>query len=162
VQAIIGSPEYRTLEVRGFYGRLLGRPADSAGLTNWVNFLHQGGTEEQVQAQFIGSAEYFSRRGGGTESGFLQRVYADVLRRPIDPTGAQSWGQVLAGGATTAMVASGILASLESDQLEVQDLYVQVLHRTADPSGLNTYATALQHGVPNEVVLAVLSSSDEY
>jgi hypothetical protein len=162
VQAITNSVEYHTLEVQGLYGRLLGRSADPAGLTNWVNFLNQGGTEEQLEAILIGSGEYFINRGAGTPSGFLQSVYSDVLRRPIDPGGAQTWGQAFTNGTTRTAVAAAILASRESDQIEVQDLYALVLHRAADTSGLNTFANALQQGMTNELVLAILASSDEY
>jgi hypothetical protein len=162
VQAITNSVEYHTLEVQGLYGRLLGRSADPAGLTNWVNFLSHGGTEEQLEAILIGSGEYFSNRGAGTSNGFLQSVYSDVLRRPIDPGGAQTWGQAFTNGTTRTAVAAAILASRESDQIEVQDLYGLVLHRAADTSGLNTFTNALQQGMTNELVLAILASSDEY
>jgi hypothetical protein len=162
VQVITSSVEYHTLEVQSLYGRLLGRPADSSGLTNWVNFLGQGGTAKQLAAIFIGSAEYFSNRGAGTTNGFLQVVYSDVLRRPIDPGGAQTWSQALTNGISRTAVATAILASQESDQVDVEDLYGLVLHRSADPSGLSTYTNALQQGMTNELLLAILASSDEY
>jgi hypothetical protein len=162
VQIITNSVEYHTLEVQGLYGRLLGRSADPAGLANWVNFLSQGGTEEQLEAILIGSGEYFINRGAGMPSGFLQSVYSDVLRRPIDPGGAQTWGQAFTNGATRTAVAAAILASRESDQIEVQDLYALVLHRSADTSGLNTFTNALQQGMTNELVLAILAASAEY
>jgi hypothetical protein len=132
------------------------------GLSAWVTFLNQGSTLEQLETVFLGSAEYYSGRGGGTVNGFLQSVYSDVLRRPIDSNGAQSWSQAIMNGTSRAAVAAAILASPESDQFEVQDLYHQILHRAADPSGLNSYTNALQQGVPNEQILAVLASSDEY
>jgi hypothetical protein len=47
-------------------------------------------------------------------------------------------------------VAAAVLASLESDQLEVQSLYMQFLHRATDPGGLDTFTTALQRGVSDE------------
>jgi hypothetical protein len=128
----------------------------------WIGFLNRGGTVEQLEAILIGSAEYFSSRGGGTVNGFLQALYGDVLRRPIDSSGSQSWGQAIANGLSRTAVAGNILASSESDQLEVQDLFRQVLRRPADTSGLSTYTTALQQGMPNELLLAVLTASDEY
>jgi uncharacterized delta-60 repeat protein len=161
-QTFVGSPEYHTLEVQGLYGRLLGRPPDPAGLDHWVSFLNQGGTAQQLEAILIGSAEYFSRRGGGSALGFLQTLYSDVLQRPIDSGGAQSWGQALSRGASPTAVAAAILSSLEVDQIEVQNLYLLVLHRAADASGLATYTNALQRGMPNETLLAILVGSDEY
>src|SRR5207253_792844 len=130
------SLEYRTLVVQGLYGRLLGRPADPAGLNNWVNFLNQGGTADQLEAILIGSAEYFNGRGGGTANGFLQALYDDVLQRPIDISGSKTWGTALTNGLSPAAVATAILASQESDQMKIEELYGQILHRTADSSGL--------------------------
>jgi uncharacterized delta-60 repeat protein len=162
VQVITSSAEYRTLEVQGFYGRFFGRPADPAGLTNWVNFLNQGGTAEQLEALFIGSVEYFNGRGGGTANGFLQALYGDVLGRPVDTNGAQTWGQALANGVSPAAVGTAILASQESDHMKIEELYGLVLHRPADASGLNTYTTMLQQCQPDTLVLAILASSGEY
>ena len=115
-----------------------------------------------MEAILIGSTEYFSNRGAGTANGFLQSVYSDVLRRPIDPGGAQAWGQALTNGVTRTAVAAAILASRESDQIEVQDLYALVLHRAADTSGLNTFTNALQQGMTNELLLTILAASGEY
>jgi uncharacterized delta-60 repeat protein len=163
VQAFTSSVEYHTLVVQGFYGRLLGRPADSFGLNSWVSFLNQGGTADQLEAIFLGSAEYFNGRGGGTANGFLQALYTDILGRAIDTSGSQSWGNALATNSLSrAAVATAIQASQESDQITVEELYTQILHRPVDSSGLNTYTTMLQQGQPETLVLAILAGSDEY
>jgi uncharacterized delta-60 repeat protein len=161
-QIITNSLEYHTLVVQGLYGRLLGRPADPTGLNNWVNFLSQGGTADQLEAIFLGSAEYFNGRGAGTANGFLQALYGDVLGRPIDTSGSQTWGNALTNGLSPATVATTVLASQEADQMKVEELYGQVLHRPADASGLNTYTAMLQQGQPETLLLAILASSDEY
>jgi streptogramin lyase len=144
VQNFLASPEYRTDVVKGLYHVLLGRSADPVGLGTWTTFLAQGGTGEQVVAQLLASDEYFSSRGGGTANGFLAAVYQDVLARTIDPAGSQTWGQVLAGGASRLSVVAGILASTEAIQDQVEMLYLQFLHRNADPSGLSNSTSFLQ------------------
>jgi hypothetical protein len=153
--------EYRTDVVQALYGKLLHRSADSSGLNTFVSFLGNGGTAEQVETAIIGSAEYFQLHGG-TNDGFLNGVYQDVLNRALDASGAQSWGAQLASGTTPATVAKAILASAESDTDEVQSLYGQFLHRPADASGLTGFTAALQQGVPNEIVIANIVGSDEY
>lgn len=162
VQAIENSLEYHTLVVENLYQKLLSRAADPIGLNGWIGFLNQGGTAEQLEALFIGSAEYFARRGGGNNDAFLQAVYLDVLGRAIDPSGARTWGQLLRDQGSRSQVALLILGSPESDQDEVENLYNQLLHRAADPGGLKASVAALQQGVPNEVLVAVIVSSDEY
>jgi hypothetical protein len=162
VQAIINSLEYHTLEVQGLFGRLLGRPADLLGLNNWVDYLNRGGTLEQLETIFFGSTEYYNRRGSGTAGGYLQALYGDIFGRPIDPSGAQIWGQALANGASPTSVAAAILASPESAINIVEDLYSLYLRRIADPSGLMVYGNALQQGLSQEMLVAILLSSEEY
>jgi hypothetical protein len=141
---------------------VLGRAADPTGLSGWSNFLAQGGTAKQLEAFLLGSDEYFSGRGGGTNSSFLNSVYGDVLGRSVDASGSQTWNQALAAGISRTAVAAAILGSLESDTDEVQALYVKILRRPADSSGLNSFTNALQQGAPVEAVLAALAGSAEY
>ena len=59
-------------------------------------------------------------------------------------------------------MASSLLASLESNRLEVLSLYMQFLNRPADPSGLDAFTNALQRGLSNEQIAVLLLSSAEY
>jgi uncharacterized delta-60 repeat protein len=161
VTRIESSGEYRTLVVQGMYGHWLGRAADPAGLSGWVNFLNQGNTTEQLEAAILGSDEYFSRHGG-SNTGFLQALYIDVLQRAIDSSGAQTWGQALGNGISRRAVAAAVLASPESDGLEVASLFHQFLRRDPDYLGLPAFTDELQKGVLNEMVLASIVSSGEY
>jgi hypothetical protein len=161
-RAIENSPEHHLLEVRQLYERLLRREPDPLGLAGWVGFLNRGGTEEALQAQLLGSAEYISRQGGGTAAGFLDALYHDVLGRPLDPVGARGWGRWLAQGAPPAAVAAAVLGSLESDVGEVDGLYRRYLHRQADPVGLLLLTEALQQGVTNETAAVILLGCPEY
>jgi hypothetical protein len=64
-QAFVNSDDYHIDVVQGFYDTLLHRAADPAGLKAWTNFLAQGGTQLQLEAQFLGSDEYYLTRGVG-------------------------------------------------------------------------------------------------
>jgi Domain of unknown function (DUF4214) len=156
------SDRQEILEVRQLYERLLRREPDPSGLMGWVSFLNQGGTEEALKAQLLGSAEYFSRFGGGTAAGFLEALYGDVLGRSLDPVGAQGWGQRLAQGASPAALAAAVLSSPESDVDEAEGLYQQYLHRPADPGGLFLLTGALDQGLSNEAAAMLLLGSPEY
>jgi hypothetical protein len=61
VQAIENSPEYHTVEITNLHESVLRRAPDPVGLAGWVNFLDQGASAEQLQAQLLGSDEYFIR-----------------------------------------------------------------------------------------------------
>src|SRR5262249_3847158 len=77
--AIETSTEARILQVQALYARYLGRPADTGGQASGIQFLQGGGRQEQLAAFLLGSPEYFLVRGGGTNAGFLNAVYHDVL-----------------------------------------------------------------------------------
>jgi hypothetical protein len=159
---IEASPENHTLVVQRLYGLLLGRPVDAAGQNAWVTFLNQGRTTRELESQLLGSDEYFSRRGQGSDSGCLQAIYQDVLHRPLDASGAQTWTQALATGATRSTVAAAILGSEEQDRAEVQNLYRQFLQRPAEDGGLSFFTQALLHGASSEQILSLVVGSDEY
>jgi hypothetical protein len=73
--AVLVSPEATTNDVQEFYTRFLRRPADPAGLNNFVTFIQNannpnnpqarlGQANEEVLARIIASDEYFARLGG--------------------------------------------------------------------------------------------------
>jgi hypothetical protein len=109
--AIQSSGEYHTLVVGDMYQLVLGRIVDPSGLTAWVSFLNQGGTAEQLEAILLGSDEFFAVHGSDNNQGFLPALYQIVLQRPIDSSGAQSWGQ--AHGVSNEQVGDVLMSSAE-------------------------------------------------
>ncbi len=61
VAAVVTSMEYRQKLVQGFYGRYLGRAADSGGLAGYVALLQRGGRDEDVLVSLLAGKEYFTR-----------------------------------------------------------------------------------------------------
>src|SRR5262249_3463185 len=84
VRGLQGSEEYRIDLVQSLYQQFLRRAADPVGLSAWVGALATGTTVEQIEAGLIGSVEYFQRFGSGTNDGFLQSLYQDVLHRSLE------------------------------------------------------------------------------
>src|SRR5262249_19667850 len=132
------------------------------GLTNFVQFLQGGGTVEQVAAGIAGSPEYFRVRGGGSNDGFLNALYQDLLNRTPDAGGRPRFDQVLLHGGPPAVVAGVVLGSPEFEQDLVEGFYQQFLHRPADSGGLAGLAGALSHGATDEEVTAAVVGSEEY
>jgi hypothetical protein len=163
VMAIEGSVEYDTDLVQNLYQQYLHRTGEVAGVSGWVTYLQASGSISQLRDFFIGSAEYFVTRGGGTNAGFLSALYQDALNRTIDPSGAASWGQVLAQAQLSrAQVAAAIFSSLEYRQDLVQSFYQEFLRRPADQGGLNTFVNLLQAGATEQNIIAFIMGSDEY
>jgi hypothetical protein len=148
-QAFVNSVEYRVDVVQNSYNTLLHRAADPSGLNGWSNFLAQGGTEIQLEAQFLGSDEYYVTRGGGTVNGYLQAVYQDVLSRQIDPVGLQLDTALLSSNgndtvATRTQVASVVINSQEGSIVTIDHLYGQFLHRAPDAVGMSAFLAGFQ------------------
>jgi hypothetical protein len=161
-QGVTSSQEYRLRLIGQLYAHYLHRPADQGGLNTFLNQLNSGVTNESVAAQLAGSAEYFANRGGSTNQGFLQALYPDVLGRPPDTNGLNTFLGQLAAGVTRQQVAMQLLTSTEYRQNLVQGYYQLLLGRAADPGGLQTFVTQLQQGATDESVIVSLAGSTEY
>jgi hypothetical protein len=161
VQRIMNSAEYRTDQINQFYVSMLGRQPDAAGLQGYLTLLASGGTLNEVRTIILGSTEFF-HHVGGTNAGFLNALYLEVLGRSIDSTGATAFGSALSKGMTTRQVAATILASNESANDMVEGFYQEAFQRVADSSGLNTFTSGLEHGATGEQVLETLFASAEY
>jgi hypothetical protein len=160
--AMESTVEFRLRAVGQMYANLLQRPLDQGGAEGWLQALQAGATLEQVEAAILGSPEYYVRRGGGTDAGFLSAVYGDVLGRAIDPMGLAGWEQALQGGESRTDVAQGILSSTESNAREVEGIYRWLLRRDADQGGLTAFVGAANNGETYEMIIAQIAGSSEY
>jgi hypothetical protein len=195
-QGIQASSEHRALVVQDLYHRLLRRAAsdfaDSDPANNldghslksevgmWLNQLAtaKGFTETMLEADILGSPEYFGQRGGLNNGGWLIAVYQDVLGRTVDVGGSLAWNKALqstAFGSTPddrrVAVAQAILTApspfgmeQEAETDEVAALYQQFLRRPANVAGgeTNPWVDSLQAGATLESVRAAIIGSDEY
>jgi hypothetical protein len=161
VEMIVNSTEYRTNVVEDLYHTLLQRDADASGLNTFVTFLASGGTVEQAKAAILGSAEFYNLVSG-TDASWIQAVYGDVLNRPADVSGAQSWQAALTGGTSRQQVALDILGSTEAMADRVTGYYQTYYGRNLDDSGRATFVTALSSGMTDAQVIACIVGSEEY
>ena len=70
-----------------WYQKYLGRQPDAAGLQGWVNELRRGG---RVEANILGSDEYFVRHGNTPES-FITGLYVEILDRQPSVDEVRGW-----------------------------------------------------------------------
>lgn len=153
---------YANIIVKPAYLLYLGRPADAAGLANWVNQMQfHGLTDEQLEANFIASTEFYIH-AGGTNKLWVDAMYADLLGRPPDAAGEAFWIQQLAAGVSRYSVAYGFAASLERERQRIIDDYMHYLGRQPDLAGLNFWLNQFAQGVSNENLITGIVSSDEY
>ncbi len=161
-QGIESSVEYRTDEARAAYQALLGRAADPQGLFDAVRFLVAGGTLPLLEANLMGSAEYYLRRGGGSDAGFLVAAFHDALA--VAPTAGQlqAGEDLLADGVSRTEIAALLLARVEAQAERVAGDYERFLRRVPDLAGWDAYTVALHAGFSDEAVLSLILGSAEY
>ena len=88
--------EYRFDLVQSYYARFLHRKGTVEEVNNYVNnYLAAGATDEQVEAIFLGSQEYF-RLHNSDNGAWLNAVYMDLLARPNLPGQQLSLADALA------------------------------------------------------------------
>ena len=159
---LVGSSEYRSRLVEDDYLKFLHRPADPTGLNSGVNYLAAGNTDEQYIALLTGSAEYFANRGGGSNSGFLDALFYDLLNRPIDPPTRTTFLNQMSSGATANTVAMEVLTSAEYRTDLIGAFFWRFLHRAVDNSSLNVFLNLMNSGGTDEQVISQIAVSAEY
>jgi hypothetical protein len=154
------SPEHRGLEIQGYYQAFLHRSAEGAGLRFWVSQFQAGANEATVERGILSSAEYQSSHPDNAS--FVAGLYQDILGRPADAAGLNSWLTALGSGASRAFVIEGLLTSSEDYRRLVEQYYGDFLHRSADASGEQFWLALLQQGrlTPAEVAIGFLDSGE--
>jgi len=160
--AILSSTEYLADIVQGDYRQLLGRDADSQGLADDVAALQMGASDESVRAAIIGSDEYYNGPGGGTDIGFVRRVYQDLLGRSPSSDELSSAMQTLSSAASRQQLAADLEGSPESLARLVESWYELLLRRPADAAGLSAFVADLSSGMEDQQAIAQIMGSDEY
>lgn len=157
---ITGSDEYRGRLIDASYRQYLGREADAAGREGWLQTMRTGSRIEDVQASFVASDEFYAQ-AGGTDAGWVARLYTTVLGRSASTAEINGWVAQL-GGAGRLGVARGFLLSTEHLNAVVDGYYLALLDRHADPTGLATWVQKIQSGTRDEQIIAGIVSSPEY
>lgn len=99
ISFFMNSPEYKAHYVDTLYEVFLGRAPDAAGLAFWSAKMgdpgtpgeHGGSADERfILAAIVGSDEFYAQ-AGGTDQGFVQALYHDLLGRAGDAADVNTW-----------------------------------------------------------------------
>jgi len=162
VEMILQSVENRTQRVSGFFQKFLGRPANQSELDLYTAALQQGMTEEELITTILSSPEYAQNHGGGTNEGFLDQLFQDLLGRPIDASNRTIFLNLLQTSFSRAQIVQLILKSDEYRKKEVDDYFHQFLGRAATPQELAFFVSAREQGLTKEQLIAAILGSFEY
>jgi hypothetical protein len=165
-QAVIGdilsAPGYQGDLINRYYQEYLGHSASPTDLTGyWSGQFQAGQTYEQIQAQILGSAEYFGLNGSNNLT-WLQQVYVQVLKRPLDQGGLTYFGSLLGAGVSRQQVALTILQSEEYQALVVQQTYMTFLGRQASMQDVAFWQSQFGSGMTTATFIGDVVQSLEY
>lgn len=97
------------------YTAIFAREADYAGLGFWIDHLDDGFSMNYVASRFIDSAEFRAKFGNNLPNqGFVEKLYENVLHRPLDQAGFDFWVAALDGGAARDEVLIRFSESIEN------------------------------------------------
>lgn len=89
------------------------RYPDPAGYAYWSGVRASGGSLQSIAAAFAGSAEFIQTYGSLPDSSFVNLVYANVLARSPDSSGANYWQSQLGAGVNRGAMMVGFSESPE-------------------------------------------------
>lgn len=161
VSELMGTDEYRGLDVDRVFVRFLKRASDPAGRTYWISALRDGRPLRKFRAQLFGSSEYYTK-AGGTASGFVEAAYFDVMGRLPDPSGRAYWTNKVANGADRGQVANTFLASTEARRTIVQDQFLRFLMRLPTTQESEQWVDALAGPTGEQQLIGFLAASQTY
>jgi uncharacterized delta-60 repeat protein len=156
------SPEHYTKFVTSAYAQYLKRAPDAPGLAAWVGGMQAGLlSDEQVEAGFLGSAEYLANHGGAGQS-WISSMYQDLLGRTPSAAEVSTWLSVLASGVPTSAIALGFTASPEREANRVRANYQTFLGRAPSADEVTLWVNGFLGGMSNEDMVAGFVGSPEY
>jgi hypothetical protein len=148
-------------QVTRFYGDLLGRKPDPAGLSFWSGQLQATGNAATVVASIEATPEFLGR--------FVDQQFQQFLGRSADTQAKQYFVRLLQSGSNVANIDKRILDSTEftvhaavsDDAGFVDAAYQSILGRKADADGRNYFLTQLMnHAGRNAIIGSILGSSE--
>jgi hypothetical protein len=112
------------------YQDTLGRAPDAAGLAYWSQRLLADEAIFRLEAGFWASPELY-QRAGGTDTGYVDRLYAGILGRGADAAGRDYWVGRLAAGVRRSTVALRFLNTPEVRGAKADALFRILFDRPA-------------------------------
>ncbi len=160
VSGLTNSDEYVNQRIRQAYTQTLGRQPEPGGMEHWYREIRAGrATVDDVTRHFLSSAE-FHRKSGGTDAGYVRRLYETVLGRRASNAEVANWTTQIARHGREA-VADAIWFSMEAAEVRAGTYYRMFLKRNPEPGGATHWARVLLTQGEG-AVRAGIAGSDEY
>lgn len=169
-------PDTNPATIQRLYEGLLGRGAETAGISLWNTQLSAGTSKAAVANSLLNSAEFVSAHGTQTDQQFVTALYQGVLGRPPEAAGLALWTGQLDLGLSRGDLAVAIADSdeakthLASATAEiylpdaagtlVHELFETGLGREADLPSLAYFKSALATLAPPQFAAEIAGSAE--
>ena len=131
VLKLLRSVPASTVHVQATYTALLGRAPSPRELRAGIELVRRFGDDRALEVALLGTREFYTSRGGGTDAGFLGALYGSILHRSPTATEQASGLRALAGPASRPGLASRLLKLPEA-----QAILAGSAHRAAGAAAL--------------------------
>ncbi len=157
--AIANSSEATALDIQDAYNYFLFRDPTQSDIAFWQGYLSDGNSDADLISSIIASPEYYDI-SGGTDQGFIDQVYFDVLGRTPDTDGNNFFLNNLDSGRQDRFdVAQEIFTSPESRAIKIDAGYQGILGRSAEQSGIDFWQS--QDVIASQLFYSDLLASQE-
>ncbi len=166
IRAFMPASDYYERLALGEYDRLLGYDSrngnapSSRDVQRWADLMRTGLSRRELTLELCDTPEFLAL-SGGTNEGYVQRLYHTLLVRDANADEISNWVGQLDGGMARRDVAARILESDEFHGLFVDGIYQALLDRPSDSSGRAHWVEQMRSGMSQEgVVLGFLESPE--
>lgn len=159
VQGFINSPERRGNIIAGWYDRYLNRALDAGGRSHWLGVWAQSGAEA-VEAGILSSGEFF-QFVGGTNSAWVDAMYAQVLGRTAGASEKQFWLDK-ANLSQRQLLSQQFVSSDEHRLLGIASWYRIYLGRNPETGGAQYWLQKQKSGFKPEKIQSSILTSLEF
>ncbi|HEX7131862.1 MAG TPA: Ca2+-dependent phosphoinositide-specific phospholipase C [Iamia sp.] len=141
----------------GFLDRFL----DLESRLYWADYLGRGRPYEHMQVSMIASDEFYAR-GGGTDEGFVGRIFEKMLEREVDPASLEYFLGRLEAGANRWTIGRQVLASLESRRIRASNDVRFVSGREPTADEVTWFAELLRATRDDRDIAVEVAATDEF
>ena len=158
--AFNSSDEYYLLKIREAYNRALNRDPEPSGQSYWLAKLQRRElSPENIYATFLYSDEMYNVQGGGTNPGYVNALYQELLGRPAEADGMNYWLDRL-GRERRSIVSDGIWYSNEKYNVRVEEAFQTFLGRSADAGAVSYWSGYAKAYGPTAMRAAIMASNE--
>jgi hypothetical protein len=160
-------------DVSRIYTAALGRLPDEGGLVFWTSQVDGSHVPlNHIAADFTTSPEFIQHYGALSDANFVNQLYQNVLGRPGEAAGVQSWENTLAAGTSRGTVVEGFAQSPENraktlstagdkNDAEATRVYAAAFNRAPDAGGEAFWSGQLANGAtPIQIAQGFVSSPE--